>query len=74
MSPTPAADPTARSDPPTPAVSVSSSHCVVVISGSVCSTAYVMGMLSMTADSAPSATFAMLGPKLPYMNVDSAER
>ena len=58
---TPAAEPMDSSDPPTPAVSVTSSHWPCDISGFIASTANMIGMLSMMADASPTATLVVEG-------------
>ena len=62
MSATPAALPTDSSEPPTPAVSVTSSHCPRSMAGLAVSTANMTGMLSTTAEASPTATLAQVAP------------
>ena len=74
ISATPAALPIESSDPPTPAVSVTSNHCPLSIGGCIDNTANITGILSMSADKTPMATFALVAPKPPYATCDSASR
>ena len=50
-------------EPPTPQVSVTSSHWPSLICGSMVSTANISGMLSTMAESAPMMMLAEVGPK-----------
>ena len=63
ISATPAADPTDSMLPPTPQVSVMSSHWPWSMAGFICSTAYMIGMLSTIADSVPMVMLAQVGPR-----------
>ncbi|MNQ95134.1 hypothetical protein D3C85_1106790 [compost metagenome] len=47
--------------PPTPVVRLTSSHCPVLICGSIDNTANITGMLSMTEESRPMTTLAWVG-------------
>ena len=69
---TPAAEPTLSMLPPTPQVRVISSHWPWSIGGLIRSTAYMIGMLSTIADSAPIATLAQVCPSVPYSPVEAS--
>ena len=63
IKPTPAAEPTENKLPPTPAERVMSSHSDFDMAGSVDKTAYIIGMLSMTALNNPMRIHAAFAPK-----------
>ena len=60
---TPAAEPIESILPPTPAVSVTNSHCESGIEGSIVRTANITGILSTIADKIPTSIFALVAPK-----------
>ena len=74
MSATPAADPIDSMLPPTPAVSVTRSHWFKSISGCICSTATMTGMLSTMADRIPTSVLAIVGPNSTYMYAETMSR
>ena len=51
-----------NSEPPTPAVSVTSSHWPIDMSGIIVSTANITGMLSTIAENSPTAMLALVAP------------
>jgi len=74
MTATPAADPMDSSEPPMPAVRVTSSHCPSLISGNMVNTANITGMLSITAEITPTSTLATVGPRSTYSNCEPMAR
>ncbi len=74
ISATPAALPTDRSDPPTPAVNVTSSHSDSDIGGCISSTENMTGMLSMTAESTPTSRLARVAPRSVYSHSERPAR
>ena len=74
ISATPAADPIESKLPPTPAVSVTSNHCISSITGFICRIATITGILSTMALRTPTRLFASVGPKPSYIHSLAKER
>ena len=72
ISATPAAEPTESMLPPTPQVRVIRSHWPWSIGGFIWITAYMIGMLSTIADSAPMTTLAQVWPQPSYSSVEAS--